>query len=77
MIKYSSTGMMPEIAVSLSIIINAETSSINIDDPRKHGTLGPDKTQVSEGPRDNRKYEFVGGVKNFDSKPQILRLDSI
>ena len=50
MIKNSSTGMMPEIAVSLSIIINAETSSINIDDPRKHGTLGPDKTQISEGP---------------------------
>ena len=73
MIKYSSTEMMPEIVVSLStIIINAETSPINTDDPRKHGTLGPDKTQVSEEPRDNRKYEFVGGVKNFDSKPQIL-----
>ena len=77
MIKYSSTGMMPEIAVSLSIIINAETSSINADDPQKHGTLGPDKTQVSEGPWDNRKYEFVRGVNNFDSKPQKLWLDSM
>ena len=51
MIKYSSTGMMPEIAVSLStIIINSEISPINTDDPREQGTLGPDKTQVSEGP---------------------------
>ena len=51
MTKYSSTGMMPEIAVSLStIIINAETSPINTADPQKHGTLGPDKTQVSEEP---------------------------
>ena len=51
MIKYSSTGMMPELAVSLNtMIINAETSPINTDDPRKHGTLGPDKTQVSEEP---------------------------
>ena len=51
MIKYSSAGMMPELAVSLNtMIINAETSPINTDDPRKHGTLGPDKTQVSEEP---------------------------